>query len=780
MKKLLFLVAIFPFLSFAQPCTIGESEVTVQITPDNYPNEISWGITNPAGTTLASGNHLGNTFCFPSNQCLTFTIYDSFGDGICCAYGIGSYSLIVDGITIATGGNYTFSESTSFNCPPGASCNSAITVSTGNYTAPNSNTWYSFQPTVPGIYEITTCFPSNTCDTKIWVYSTCLGLQWDNTNLSTIYYDDNNGGCGLQAVVSAALDPNDIYIIRIGDNNGACGSTSIDWALNFVSAISGCMDPNSCNYNPLATIPDICYYWPDANCPGGPDLVILQNEIEYSMYLDNIFASNCHVQENCLTGYGMRTILRFTTWIKNIGDVDYYIGNPTANPSQFSFVNCHNHAHYEGYAEYVLYRNNGQPIPIGFKNGFCVMDLECSGGGSFQYGCGNMGISSNCGDIYHASLDCQWIDITDVDPGSYTFAVKINWDQSPDALGRYETDYTNNWAQVCISIFENNGVKSFAINQTCPPYVDCAGVPFGNSVVDCNGDCGGSRLMGDLDLNQVRDTVDSQIYISEILSQSITPLSCNDLNNDNKITVWDAALAQHCFYHGTPFNNACVYPHGVLNTMQTTVLGIDTVNLSQNYVDIYIKNPLNFVLGYEFNVTGIDIINVIPLYNTTQYPVLPQHNASGKIIGLSYLDSVLAKNVNETPFVRIYFSAITDTEICISEIVHVVNKNYEAVNPVIEDGCKTVSGTTVSEIDASNYLFVWPNPAADNITVEAHITSKAGEITLMNIFGQEINKWSINSVIHRQSVSLQDLVSGVYLIKLTSGETQRVYRIIKE
>jgi hypothetical protein len=73
----------------------------------------------------------------------------------------------------------------------------------------------------------------------------------------------------------------------------------------------------------------------------------------------------------------------------------------------------------KGYAEYILFRNNGNPIPIGFKNGFCVMDLECSDGGTAKFGCSNMGITAQCGDIYDAGLECQWIDITDVDPGDY-------------------------------------------------------------------------------------------------------------------------------------------------------------------------------------------------------------------------------------------------------------------------------------------------------------------------------------------------------------------------
>jgi hypothetical protein len=344
-------LVLFSFNTLHSQCNVGEVEVIVSITPDNYPNEISWNIKDASNAIVANGLSVGDTLCLPDNVCYTFTILDSYGDGICCAYGAGSYTVTLNGNTVATGGNYTTSEVTTFNCPPGTSCGSALVVTDGNHTAPISDTWYTFTPTVAGMYDITTCNAANTCDTKIWIYQTCSGLIWDNSNNSTLYYDDNNGGCGLQAAITAALVPTETYIIRIGSNNGACGSSPIEWAINYNGPITGCMDPNACNYNPLATVSaGQCYYWPDMNCPGGPDLIILQDEIENSMYLSTVVAGagDCRVAENCLTGYGTRTVLRFTTWIKNIGDVDYFVGNPTNNPDQFSFINCHNHAHYEG------------------------------------------------------------------------------------------------------------------------------------------------------------------------------------------------------------------------------------------------------------------------------------------------------------------------------------------------------------------------------------------------------------------------------------------------
>ena len=43
-----------------------------------------------------------------------FTIYDAWGDGICCLYGSGEYNLYLDGSLIASGGDFGASESVQF------------------------------------------------------------------------------------------------------------------------------------------------------------------------------------------------------------------------------------------------------------------------------------------------------------------------------------------------------------------------------------------------------------------------------------------------------------------------------------------------------------------------------------------------------------------------------------------------------------------------------------------------------------------------------------------
>ncbi|MEM9547861.1 MAG: S8 family serine peptidase [Bacteroidota bacterium] len=98
------------------------TEVTLSITLDNYPEETSWTIVNDGGTTVASGGTYGSSpdgstitevICLV-DDCYTFTIFDSYGDGICCSYGNGSYTLSNGGTVLASGGSFTSSEATDF------------------------------------------------------------------------------------------------------------------------------------------------------------------------------------------------------------------------------------------------------------------------------------------------------------------------------------------------------------------------------------------------------------------------------------------------------------------------------------------------------------------------------------------------------------------------------------------------------------------------------------------------------------------------------------------
>ena len=79
----------------------------------NRQNEL-W-VINEGGTPYGNNTQYIETVCIPQNSNVTFTIYDSYGDGICCSSGIGSYNVNVCGMTVTSGGNFGSQESTSFN-----------------------------------------------------------------------------------------------------------------------------------------------------------------------------------------------------------------------------------------------------------------------------------------------------------------------------------------------------------------------------------------------------------------------------------------------------------------------------------------------------------------------------------------------------------------------------------------------------------------------------------------------------------------------------------------
>ncbi len=787
MHKLLYLfcglfVLFFSGNAFAQPCTSGQSTAIIVVETDGYGYECSWTLASSGGTQYGAGGQGGtyasnmqyrDTICIPSNSCTNFTITDSYGDGICCTYGNGYFLVIVDGDTIATGGNYTASQTVDFNCPPGSSCSSPDTVIAGGpYATTYDDHWYSFTPDSNGMYEISTC-TGNSCNTKIWVYELC-GPVIDETNVGTIFYDDNSCGSGSQlAIVNAALAAGSRYIIRIGDYNDNCPG-AVSWSITYNGPIVGCTDPTACNYNPLATVSDTCIYPGNPLCPSGPDLLLREDVLRSSMYVATYNATDaCMVAENCINGLGNRQLIRFTTHIENNGTQDYYVGSPSANPTQFNTTNCHGHPHYEGYAEYVLYDVNQSATPIGFKSGFCVMDLVCDHGGSAQYGCSVMGITAGCGDIYDASLDCQWIDITTVADGDYTFVARVNWDFSPDALGRYETSYSNNWGQVCFNLSRASGAPQITINTAnCPTFTDCLGVPFGSAVPDCNGNCAGSAVMGDLNTDTLSNTTDLGLYTAGILNNTLSTTNCNDLHQDTIMNVFDAALLVRCMNDPTK----CNFPNGIVNIFDTAYLSIGAVNFTDNYVDIHMRNPDNKVLAYEFTMAGIAIDSVVSL---VQYPTAAQWSAAtSKVLALSVNDSSINRTALAQPICRIYFNSVTGNQICINSIEGIVSDIYQALIPRIEGPCFAPSNTQAL---ANNFeVAITPNPLKESTRFNfSQDSQNPMTLEILDATGKQVRVFT-NITGRNFEFQREGLPAGLYFYRINSEMGIRSGKMIME
>ena len=94
-------------------CSYPCSDVTVTILTDNYPSETTWTVTDESGATVMSGGPYATSgTTFTSTACLEVGCYslivnDSFGDGICCGFGNGSYTVSSGGTTLVSGGEFT-------------------------------------------------------------------------------------------------------------------------------------------------------------------------------------------------------------------------------------------------------------------------------------------------------------------------------------------------------------------------------------------------------------------------------------------------------------------------------------------------------------------------------------------------------------------------------------------------------------------------------------------------------------------------------------------------
>ena len=91
--------------------------VTISVTTDTWPGETTWTLSDSIGEVVLSGGPYTTNgitdeqlICV-GDGCYTFSIADSFGDGI---FDPGGYTLTVDGNLIASGGDFDFGETTEF------------------------------------------------------------------------------------------------------------------------------------------------------------------------------------------------------------------------------------------------------------------------------------------------------------------------------------------------------------------------------------------------------------------------------------------------------------------------------------------------------------------------------------------------------------------------------------------------------------------------------------------------------------------------------------------
>uniref|UniRef100_UPI003AAD0D59 lysyl oxidase-like 5a isoform X1 n=1 Tax=Centroberyx gerrardi TaxID=166262 RepID=UPI003AAD0D59 len=184
---------------------------------------------------------------------------------------------------------------------------------------------------------------------------------------------------------------------------------------------------------------------------GLPDLIPDPYYIQAASYIQRVqmYALRCAAEENCLSrsayhasvsDLDYRVLLRFPQRVKNQGTADFL---PVKPRHEWEWHSCHQHYHsMEAFSNYdLLDVLTGRKVAEGHKASFCLEDTSCDPGIRRRFACTahTQGLGPGCYDTYHANIDCQWIDITDVPPGNYILKVTVN----PSQLVQ-ESDFSNN------------------------------------------------------------------------------------------------------------------------------------------------------------------------------------------------------------------------------------------------------------------------------------------------------------------------------------------------
>ncbi len=123
----------------------GASYFVIEIQTDEYGYETTWKLDDDQGSTVASHTISANGYldnfavyrdtihCALVGSCYSFTIYDDYGDGMCCEYGNGLYKVTQDdGTILAQGASFGASETKAFCI--GAAAQYGVSLSTYNLT----------------------------------------------------------------------------------------------------------------------------------------------------------------------------------------------------------------------------------------------------------------------------------------------------------------------------------------------------------------------------------------------------------------------------------------------------------------------------------------------------------------------------------------------------------------------------------------------------------------------------------------------------------------------
>lgn len=217
-----------------------------------------------------------------------------------------------------------------------------------------------------------------------------------------------------------------------------------------------------------------------------------------------------------------------------------------------------------------------------------------------------------------------------------------------------------------------------------------------------------------------------------------------------------------------------------------------TANNFYDYISGTWKDGTPLTYGGNGHLTGVACDYMFPGtsdplgYGTNMVPQAPwDETSSGNIpsdrrgLGSFGPFTFQAGAIHEIDFAYVFGRATSGGNLA---SVAVMQERIDSVRQKFNNGitgCGCPSLTGITNYDNSDSLSIYPNPAADNITINFTSTSKNASIKIYDARGRLV-KSIANVKSGETTFNISELESGLYLINVNDGNTSTTKRFIKQ
>jgi len=233
---------------------------------------------------------------------------------------------------------------------------------------------------------------------------------------------------------------------------------------------------------------------------------------------------------------------------------------------------------------------------------------------------------------------------------------------------------------------------------------------------------------------------DKQIIFKRALNNILTPVDTVDFNIGQWIDMTSNPQSEENGYAIQPIDT-CHNLGNISSEMITIWLSI-----SAYQGDTYFTYTLGAPEQPTYQLNGIK--------STGEVDSLTSRPAS--------FHNILLPSATASGYVKFYIS---------------YNQNCGSSKSLISVKSNTVSNITGINEFEKNKIFIFPNPAIDQLTIEMERNTISTNIEIINSIGKVIYK---GNLIDKTIVETKNFSSGIYLLKLHNGKTFEIRKIVKD